>query len=186
MASEQTVSRAPHTHGTGVDPAAKPWLAQYEPGVPASIDYPDVALPQLLADAVARHADRPALVYFGRTMTYRELDRAAAQFANRLRQFGLRQGDRVLVILPNCPQFLICHFGILRAGGVVAAISPLLVQREVEELARDAGAKIVVVLDRFYEKVADLHRRGEVERVIVASPDEYLPLHLRLLYPLGA
>ncbi|HET8629388.1 MAG TPA: long-chain fatty acid--CoA ligase [Thermomicrobiales bacterium] len=164
--------------------AARPWLAQYPRGVPATIDYPEITLPQFFADAVGRFADLPAVIYFGRTFTYRELDRLSAQFANRLRQFGLQKGDRVLVMLPNLPQFMIAHFGILRAGGVVAAISPLLVEREVEQLARDAGAKIVVVFDSFFEKVADLRRRGVVERVVVASADEYLPWHLRLLYPL--
>ncbi|HEX5502205.1 MAG TPA: long-chain fatty acid--CoA ligase [Thermomicrobiales bacterium] len=164
--------------------AARPWLAQYGAGVPATIDYPALTLPQFFAEAVARFADRPAVVYFGRTFTYRELDHLTARFANRLQQFGLAKGDRVLVMLPNIPQFMIAHFGILRAGGVVAAISPLLVEREVEQLARDAGAKIVVVFDSFFEKVAELRRRGVVERAIVASADEYLPWHLRLLYPL--
>ena len=110
--------------------AARPWLAQYPRGVPATIDYPEITLPQFFADAVGRFADLPAVIYFGRTFTYRELDRLSAQFANRLRQFGLQKGDRVLVMLPNLPQFMIAHFGILRAGGVVAAISPLLVERE--------------------------------------------------------
>ncbi|CAA9574002.1 MAG: Long-chain-fatty-acid--CoA ligase [uncultured Thermomicrobiales bacterium] len=165
---------------------ARPWLGQYEPGAPAQLHYPDQTLPELLADAVARYADLPAIAYFGGTLSYRELDRLSAQFANRLLAFGLQKGDRVLVILPNVPQFLIAHFGILRAGGIDAAISPLLVEREIEQLVRDAGAKIVVVLDTFYPKVAGLLTRGTVERIIVASPDEYLPIYQRLFYPLKA
>ncbi len=167
------------------DPAAKPWLASYAAGVPAAIEYPEWSLPALFEEAVARYADRPAISYFGGAISYRDLDRLTARFANRLLAFGLRPGDRVLVILPNVPQFVIAHFGILRAGGVVAAISPLLVEREVEQLARDAGARIVVVLDSFFGKVADLLGRG-VARAIVATPDEFLPPLKRLLYPLKA
>ena len=164
----------------------KPWIKAYERGAPAQLHYPEQTLPDLLAAAVGRYADLPALAYFGGTLSYRDLDQLSAQFANRLLQFGLRKGDRVLVILPNIPQFLIAHFGILRAGGINAAISPLLVEREIEQLARDAGAKIVLVLDSFYSKIADLLARGVVERVIVATPDEYLPVYQRLFYPLKA
>jgi long-chain acyl-CoA synthetase len=165
---------------------AKPWIKEYERGASAQLHYPEQTLPDLLAAAVERYADLPAIAYFGGTLTYRDLDQLSAQFANRLLQFGLRKGDRVLVILPNIPQFLIAHFGILRAGGINAAISPLLVEREIEQLARDAGAKIVLVLDSFYSKVAALLARGVVERIIVATPDEYLPVYQRLFYPLKA
>lgn len=168
------------------DPAAKPWIARYQPGVPATVEYPAYTIPDLLKTAVERYPDNPALVYFGKQLTYRELDRLSAQFANCLLRFGLRRGDRVMVILPNLPQFLICHFGILRAGGVAAAISPLLVEREIEQLARDAGARILVVLDSFFDKVAEFQARGVADRIIVAAPDEYLPFYKRLLYPLKA
>ncbi|CAA9566389.1 MAG: Long-chain-fatty-acid--CoA ligase, partial [uncultured Thermomicrobiales bacterium] len=187
MTASGTTRMGVEERGTGAGAAgAAPWLSSYQQGVPTAIDYPPLTLPGLFDQAVARYADRPAIVYFGRTVLYRELDRLAAQFANRLRAFGLQRGDRVLVILPNVPQFPIAHFGTLRAGGVVAAISPLLVEREIEALARDAGARIAVVLDAFWDKVAPLRERGVLDRVIVATPDEFLPPHLRLLYPLRA
>jgi len=189
MTAERRGVTRERTTGSGdaaVTPATKPWLAQYPEGVPAHLDYPNQTIPELFAEAVARYADKPALAYFGATLTYRDLDRLAAQFANRLLAFGLRRGDRVMVVLPNIPQFLIAHFGILRAGGVSAAISPLLVEREIEELARDAGARILIVLDAFYGKVSGLLARGVIERLIVAAPDEFLPDYQRLLYPLKA
>jgi long-chain acyl-CoA synthetase len=186
MESQAPAATEP-AHGPAVvTVAAQPWLGQYESGASAHLHYPDQTLPELFADAVAKYADHPAIAYFGGTISYRELDRLSAQFANRLIAFGLQKGDRVLAILPNVPQFLIAHFGILRAGGINAAISPLLVEREIEQLTRDAGAKIVIVLDSFYAKVADLLRSGAVERIIVATPDEFLPLYQRLFYPLKA
>ena len=171
---------------SGVTVGSKPWLKSYQGGVPERVAYEAQTLPELFDSAVKRYARQTAAAYFGATLTYRDLDRLSAQFANRLLTFGLQQGDRVLVILPNVPQFLIAHFGILRAGGVVCALSPLLVEREIEALTRDAGAKTVVVFNSFYEKVAGLRERGVVDRVIVASPDEFLPLIKRLLYPLVA
>jgi long-chain acyl-CoA synthetase len=189
MAAERrgmTQERATGRGGTAVTPATKPWLAKNGVGDPDHLEYPNQTLPELFDVAVARYADKPALAYFGATLTYRDLDRLAAQFANRLLAFGLKRGDRVLVILPNVPQFLIAYFGILRAGGVSAAISPLLVEREIEQLTRDAGARIVVVLDAFYSKVSGLLARGVVERLIVALPDEFLPVYQRLFYLLKA
>ncbi len=171
---------------TGPTVQDQPWRQQYAAGVAPNLQYPDQTLPELLADAVKRFANLPAIAYFGGTLTYRDLDRLSAQFAQRLLGFGLQKGDRVMVVMPNLPQFLIAHFGILRAGGVNAAISPLLVEREIEQLVQDAGAKIIVVLDSFYSKVADLLTRKVVERIIVAAPDEYLPLYQRLFYPLKA
>lgn len=189
MTAEQrqaVIGRVVASANAPVTPAAKPWLAQYAAGVPAHLNYPVQTLPELFDIAVARYTRRPALAYFGATLTYRDLDHLAAQFANRLLAFGLARGDRVLVILPNVPQFLIAHFGILRAGGVCAAISPLLVEREIEQLTRDAEARIVIVLDAFYGKVSGLLERGMIERLIVATPDEFLPVYQRLFYPLNA
>ncbi|MFN8541390.1 MAG: long-chain fatty acid--CoA ligase [Thermomicrobiales bacterium] len=185
MSAEQQVAGEEAVR-SGVTVGSKPWLKSYQPGVPPTIGLEAQTLPELFDAAVKRYARQTAASYFGANLSYRDLDRLSARFANRLQLFGLKKGDRVLVILPNVPQFLICHFGILRAGGVVAAISPLLVEREIEQLARDSGARIIVVLDQFYAKVAGLVARGVADQIIVASPDEYLPWYQRLLYPLKA
>ena len=184
MAMEQQTPLGEVREISGVTVASRPWLKRYQQGVPATLPYEAQTLPELFDAAVKRFAGHTAAAYFGANFSYRDLDRLAAQFANRLLLFGFKRGDRVLVILPNVPQFLIAHFGILRAGGVVAAISPLLVEREIEQLARDAGARIIVVLDQFYAKVAGLIARGVADQIIVATPDEYLPWYQRLLYPL--
>ena len=186
MATEGQTATGDTGVRSGVTVGSKPWLKSYQGGVAERITFEAQTLPELFDSAVKRYARQTAAAYFGATLTYRDLDQLSAQFANRLLTFGLQKGDRVLVILPNVPQFLIAHFGILRAGGVVAAISPLLVEREIEQLARDAGARIIVVLDQFYAKVAGLIGRGVADQIVVASPDEYLPWYQRLLYPLKA
>ena len=156
------------------DSAARPWLAQYPQGVPTTLTYPEKTMPQILSETAARYPERTAAAFFDASMSYADLDRLVTRFASRLAALGLRKGDRVMMILPNIPQFPIGYFGILRAGGVVAAINPLLVAREIEQLVRDAEAKIVIVLDSFLDKVIGLRESGVVQHVIVASADEYM------------
>lgn len=180
MAERQAAS----TRDASREYEAKPWLRYYQSGVPDSIDYPDWTLPDLLQDTVARFPDRDALVFYGNRLTYREIDRLSSQFANRLVEMGLKPGEPVLLILANLPQYLIAHFGTLKAGGVVAALNPLLVEREVAALAADSGARFVVVLDRMWDRVEPIVQRGELTAAIVTGVQDYLPGIKRLLYPL--
>ncbi|HEX2282755.1 MAG TPA: long-chain fatty acid--CoA ligase [Thermomicrobiales bacterium] len=163
---------------------SKPWLRHYQTGVPASIDYPQWTVPDLFASAVSRFPDRDAVIFYGNGITYRELDRLSSQFANRMIELGLKPGEPVLLILANLPQFPIAHLGILKAGGIVAALNPLLVEREIAELAKDSGARFVVVLDRMWDRVEPIVERGELDGAIVTGVQDYLPGIKRLLYPL--
>ena len=116
MATEQQATTGEASAVSDVTVGSKPWLRSYQRGVPPSLTYEAQTLPELFDSAVKRFADRTAAAYFGASLSYRDLDRLSAQFANRLQLFGLGKGDRVLVILPNVPQFLIAHFGILIVG----------------------------------------------------------------------
>lgn len=169
---------------TQLDRDERPWLRHYAAGTPATLTYPETTIPDLLRETARRHPAHPAVVYYGRSIDYRELDVLSSRFANRLIEHGLQPGDRVLVVLPNVPQYVIAHFGILKAGGVVAALSPLLVEREIALLAEDSGARIIVVLDRMWEKVRPIVERGEVDLAIVTGAQDYLPPVKRLLFPL--
>src|SRR5690242_17654672 len=100
--------------------SARPWLEHYPPEVPASIEYREAPLYSLLEDAAARHADLPALRFYGARLTYAQLWAEAQRFAAALAELGLRPGGRVALMLPNCPQYVIAYYGILRAGGIVA------------------------------------------------------------------
>ena len=113
-------------------------------------------MPDLLRVAVDRYPDRVAFTYYGRHLTYREVDRLSSKFANRLIEHGVKPGDRVLIVLANMPQYPIVHLGTLKAGGVVAALSPLLVERELDDLAVDSGARLVVPPARVWDRLAPL------------------------------
>ena len=110
----------------------RPWIRQYEPGVPPSLAYPGITLPELLTRTVSRYPDHPAIRFYGRMIRYRELDALANGFARALLQLGLRRGETVALLLPNLPQSVIAYYGTLRAGGVVTPINPLFVESEIE------------------------------------------------------
>lgn len=169
---------------TGPTLADRPWLSHYPAGVPANIDIPNLTLPQLLRDTAKSHGKNPAMVYYGAEYSYAELDKLSSQFANRLIELGLKPGEPVLLILPNVPQFTFAAFGVMKAGGISAALNPLLVEREILSLIKDSGARFVITLDRFWDRVEPIVKRGEIDVAIVTGPQDYLPTLKRLLYPL--
>src|ERR1700742_1056527 len=158
----------------------RPWLRYYPAGVPAGAEFPDAPLTDVLDDAVQRYPRRPALIFLGRKITYRELADLVDPFADALRGLGVHHGDRVATVLPNCPQAVITFFATLRRGAVIVQNNPLYTTAELHAQLADSGAKVVVVFDRAYETVAAAVPGTRVEHVIVTSLTEYLPAGKRL------
>src|SRR5262249_16490711 len=123
--------------------ADRPWLEAYEAGVPADIEPVDEPLHASLATSAASVPERAAIRFFGRSITYRELDEHVNRFANALISLGVRKGDRVALLMPNCPQMVIAYYGGLRAGAVMVPTSPLYVRSELEHQLADAEASTV-------------------------------------------
>ena len=105
--------------------ADRPWLAQYAPGVPHEIEVTDESLSDLLEASVARFADLDALDFYGATTTYRDLGDQVARMATVLLGLGVRRGDRVALVMPNCPQHVVAFYAALRLGAVVVEHNPL-------------------------------------------------------------
>ncbi len=158
----------------------RPWLRWYSPGVPDQVGIPEILLTELLYQAAADYPRRKALTFLGRSMTYRDLVRAVEAFAGGLHRLGVRPGDRVALIMPNCPQNLIAFFGVLRAGGVVVQHNPLYTPSEFAHQLGDSGATVAVVYDAAYERLADARAATRLEHIIVTSLAEYLPSGKRL------
>ncbi len=160
----------------------KRWLKFYEPGVPEEIPYPEgMLVHHILEQAAARFPNRPATLfpaalgkdlYEGR-LSFRDLERAANRFANGLITLGIQKGDRVALILPNSPQFLIAYFGALKAGAVVIAFNPLYTPHEIERQLIDCGAETVVTMTKFYPAVKLVQANTLVTRVIATNIKEY-------------
>ncbi|MGN6112310.1 MAG: AMP-binding protein [Luteimonas sp.] len=149
----------------------RPWLANYPAGVPAEIDpdaYPSIVA--VLEDAIARFRDRPAFSSFGKVITYAELDRLSAQFAAYLRgQLGLARGDRVAIMMPNCLQYPVSTFGILRAGLTVVNVNPLYTARELKHQLEDSGASAIVVVDNFGHTVEEVFAASPLKHVVTTG-----------------
>ena len=160
------------------------WTAHYDPDVPATLSYPDFIVPDLLSAAAKDYSDRPALRYYGATISYAELDGLTTRFAHaltHLREEGAR--GVVGVMLPNLPQTVIAYFGSLKAGASVTPINPLYVEQEIAHQVADAGCDTIIALPQFYTRIAPLVGRTCLKRVILTGPEEYLPWFKRLLYP---
>lgn len=179
-------ARAAVPRSIPVSYADRPWLAHYPPGVPADYDFPTVPLTRLLDDAASSFPTRTALAFLGATMTYRDLQDAVDRFATGLAGLGVTKGDRVAIILPNCPQNVIAFFATLRLGAVVVQHNPLYTQTELRHQLMDCGAEVVVCLDRVYDRVAQVVKDTAVREVVVASLADYLPraAKLKLYLPL--
>lgn len=161
--------------------AGRPWTRYYDPGVPATLVYPDVPLHSLLEDAARTHTDAVGTIFLGATRTYRALQRDATFFSAGLRKLGVRKGDRVALVLPNCPQFLIAFFGTLRIGAVVVPCDPHHTPRELQQQLADSGAETVVVLAGLYPTVRSARTGTAVRDVIVATITEELPAARRVV-----
>ena len=165
---------------------AAPWLEHYDQGVPASVGpYPERTLLDDLADAVAQRPDAPALLFKGRTVSHGELDRRSDAFAAALAGLGVARGDRVALLLPNCPQFLICELGAWKAGAVVHPLNPIYTEQELQGALARTGAETIVVLTPFYGRVKAVQPRTAVRRVVATNVKEYLPPLLRVLFTLA-
>lgn len=167
-----------------MNPAA-PWLAHYDPGVPATLTpYPERTLLDYLADAAREHPGQPALLFKGATVTYAALEGLSDACAAAFRTLGVQRGDRVALMLPNCPQFLIAEFGAWKLGAIVAPLNPTYTEHELEGPIREHGIETIVTMTRFYQRVKHVQGRTGLRRVIATNIKEHFPPLLRLLFTL--
>ncbi|ERN52479.1 long-chain-fatty-acid--CoA ligase [Alkalihalophilus marmarensis] len=159
------------------------WVGRYHKEIPASIEYPNVSLHELVEQAAHKYPNNTALEFMGKSLTYSQFDLEVRRLANHLQTLGLKKGERVAIMLPNCPQGVIAYFATLLAGGVVVQTNPLYVERELEHQLSDSGAKIILCLDLLYPRVMKVKNATSVEHIIVTAIKDYLPFPKNLIYP---
>jgi long-chain acyl-CoA synthetase len=165
---------------------AAAWLGHYDDGVPATLaPYPERTLLDDLAEAAAERPDAPALLFKGRTVTHGELERRSDAFAAALAGLGVAKGDRVALLLPNCPQFLIAELGAWKAGAILVPLNPIYSEQELEGTLQRTGVETIVVLTLFYGRIKAVQPRTRLRRVIATNIKEYLPPLLRVLFTLA-
>ncbi|MCM3720564.1 long-chain-fatty-acid--CoA ligase [Solibacillus isronensis] len=161
----------------------KVWLASYPKEVPHSIELPEIPVHQFLTQAFESMPNKVAIHFMGRELTYKELYESALKFANYLHSLGVEKGDRVAIMLPNCPQAVIAYYGTMYAGGVVVQTNPLYTERELQYQMADSGAKVILVMDILYPRAMKILHETNIENVIVTGIKDYLPFPKNLVYP---
>ncbi|MEO6200822.1 MAG: AMP-binding protein, partial [Cryobacterium sp.] len=162
------------------NPVDVPWLKNYQPGVPAEIDLPTESLVAMLERSVADAGPNPAMEFFGRRTTYTELGEQIDRAAEGLRLLGVRAGDRVALILPNCPQHVVAFYAVLRLGAVVVEHNPLYTSRELRHQFEDHQARIVIAWDKAAASVRSLPADIEIDHVVSVNLLHAFPAIKRL------
>ena len=166
---------------------SRPWHATYPAGVPASLEpYPDESVFALLQGAAAGFPDRPALSFFGRHISYERLLHEVERFSAVLAGLGVQHGDRVGLILPNCPEYVIAWYACQRLGAIAVGNNPLYTERELEHQIKDSGAQVMVVFDQTYARFGHVREAAGVREVILATITTYMRPPLKWLAPLKA
>ncbi|WP_066174765.1 long-chain-fatty-acid--CoA ligase [Bacillus marinisedimentorum] len=147
----------------------KSWLKHYPDHISTEIEVPDIPVAQLLSDTASDHPSKPALSFYGKETSYYELNRTVDMLGSSLQQNGMQKGDRVAVMLPNCPQYVMAYFGTLRAGGIITQVNPMLVERELQMILQDSGAETIFVLDKLYPRVKAVQADTNLKTIIVVT-----------------
>ncbi|MFZ3576362.1 AMP-binding protein [Virgibacillus sp. DJP39] len=159
------------------------WHNHYPTEIPKSITYDTKPLNQFLAENAERYKEKKALHFLGKDMTYGELYKEAKQLACYFQALGLEKGDRVAIMLPNCPQAVIGYYATLMAGGTVVQTNPLYMERELEYQLIDSGATFIICLDILLPRVTNVRGNTSIKHTIVTGIKDYLPFPKNLIYP---
>jgi len=164
----------------------KPWLAHYEAGVPESLQYEEICLPDILERSTREFPDNMALLFQGYTVSFRELNEMVNRFATCLTDQGIRKGDSVAILLPNTIPCVVAYYATLKIGAVVVMNNPLYADRELEHQFNDSESRILITLDLLANRMIDLRPRTKIRQIIYTSIGDYLPFPKNLLFPLVA
>ncbi|WP_273853594.1 long-chain-fatty-acid--CoA ligase [Guptibacillus spartinae] len=148
----------------------KSWIKHYPDSISSTIDIPNISLQDMLTKTVKDYPDQVALSFYNKKITYRELGHLSTLFGSALQHnCDMQPKDRVALMLPNCPQFAISYYGVLKAGGTITQINPMLVERELQYILADSGAETIVIYDALYPRLKAIQNETNVKNVIVVS-----------------
>jgi long-chain acyl-CoA synthetase len=173
---------APNTTGRPSDvPESRPWLKHYDPQVPPHLTYPRIPLYGILDETAAKHPTDPCTNFFGKQLTYHQIKQLSDRFAGSICRMGIRKGDRVVLLLPNSPQFIVAYYGLLKAGAVIVPLNPLSAERELEFYLTDSEAEVAITIPLFLSKVASLIGKAPLKRIVYSRLADFLPFPLNLI-----
>jgi len=166
---------------------AYPWLKSYPANIPWDQHFESKPLYHNLDQAVQRFADRPALDFLGKQYTYRELGKLADRVAKGMQKIGVVKGTKVGLFLPNCPHFVACYYGVMKAGGTVVNYSPLYSEPELKHQIEDSDTDIMVTLglEVLYPKMKAMLNSTRLKKLVIGGIQDALPFPKNLLYPIA-
>jgi len=162
-------------------PESRPWFNYYDPEVRHHLTYPSIPLYFLLDETAAKTPANPCTNFFGKKFTYLQMKHLTDCFAAHICKMGVKKGDRVILLLPNSPQFIISYFGLLKAGAVVVPLNPLSTERELEFFLNDTKAEILITIPLFLKKVVPLRGKTYLKHIISSRIADFLPFPLNLI-----
>ncbi|QYH36865.1 long-chain-fatty-acid--CoA ligase [Salinibacterium sp. M195] len=162
----------------------RPWLANYADGVPDEIPLPQGSLYDLVAASIAEYPNGVALEFFGKETTYAELGAQIDRAAEGLRLLGVQKGDRVALVLPNCPQHIVAFYAVLRLGAIVVEHNPLYTPRELRHQFEDHAARVVIAWNNVVATLQDFPMDVIAETIISVDVTQSMPLLKRALLTL--
>ncbi|WP_251553792.1 long-chain-fatty-acid--CoA ligase [Neobacillus muris] len=145
----------------------KPWLKFYDPRISEHVSIEYDSLFDLLRQAANIHGDHPALTFYGKSWSYHETKMLSDMLAASLYRVGFQKGDRLAIMLPNCPQYIFSLFAAFRLGGIAVQVNPMYVEREIEYVLNDSEAEYMVVFEAFYHRVKQVQPKTSLKRIIV-------------------
>jgi long-chain acyl-CoA synthetase len=161
----------------------RPWFKSYPAGIPHEVDLDEYrSIVSVLDSAMEKFRDRPAFCNFGKTLTYGEIDELSRHFAGYLLgELKLKKGDRVAIMMPNCLQYPIALFGILRAGLTVVNVNPMYTPRELKQQLTDSGATVLLVIDNFGQTAQQALQQLPMKQIITTGLGDQLAFPKNLL-----
>jgi long-chain acyl-CoA synthetase len=161
-------------------------LKSYEKGVPETIRYEEICMPDILDRTAKQFPEKTALIFQGYTLAFRQLKDMVDRFATCLTDFGVKQGDAVAILLPNTIPCVVAYFAILKIGAISVMNNPLYSDPELDHQFNDSGAKVLVTLDLLGNRMIDLRPKTKINQIVYTSIGDYLPFPKNLLFPLVA
>lgn len=159
------------------------WLDLYPEEISKNVSYEEIPIQEYLTRAYEIAPEQTAIHFMGKDISYKEFYESSLKFANYLRAIGIEKGDRVAIMMPNCPQSAIAFYGTLYSGAIVVQTNPLYTERELKYQLVNSGAKVIVALDLLFPRINRIVKETALEHIIVTSIKDYLPFPKNFIYP---
>ncbi|MEM2119845.1 MAG: long-chain fatty acid--CoA ligase [Archaeoglobaceae archaeon] len=160
------------------------WVKHYDKGVRDHIDYPEIPLYSLLEESAKKNPNKTALIFYGKKISYKELNELSDRVAGYLYSLGIRKGSKVVLDLPNTPHYVIAYYGVLKTGATVVQCNPLYTEREIRYIVENSEAEAGFFIEMVYPRIEKILNEGKLKKAIICKIEDFLPFPLNVLYPL--